>query len=460
MEEDEKEWGEELEVMEWERRRGGLAWEEGIGGSSSRDKDRADRATVEQVLDPATRMILFKMLSRGILLRVDGCVSTGKEANVYTGIAAAERPVAVKVFKTSILVFKDRERYVDGDFRFRKGYHKSNARKMVAVWAEKEFRNLARLRSVGVACPEPILLRSPVLVMSFVGRLGWPAPRLKDVSGLSITRLKHLYQEVVCAMRKMFRLANMVHGDLSEYNMLYWDGKVIIIDVSQSVELDHPQALAFLQRDCLNVNDFFIRRQVPVFPIMDMMDLITSGDPLPDDDDTIVSDLAAAYGDLRVEPLTAQYSQVPVVELENMRLVDYLTDREAARPSLPHSDASMVQAAGMASCFVKASSIEFSSEENASASDGDVMPRDDVDESNSDIYSDSDSDSDSDLDNPREGGSAVNAGGNADPLSKRERKEWKKKIKEANRERRRHKVPKKDKKRKEALARRRRHGKR
>ncbi len=52
--------------------------------------------------------------------------------------------LAIKVYKTSILVFKDRERYVSGDYRFRRGYSKSNPRKMVAMWSEKERRNLTR----------------------------------------------------------------------------------------------------------------------------------------------------------------------------------------------------------------------------------------------------------------------------------------------------------------------------
>lgn len=42
-------------------------------------KDKSDRATNEQVLDPRTRLILFKMIGRGLIHEVNGCVSTGKE---------------------------------------------------------------------------------------------------------------------------------------------------------------------------------------------------------------------------------------------------------------------------------------------------------------------------------------------------------------------------------------------
>jgi len=50
---------------------------------------------------------------------------------------------------------------------------------MVKLWAEKEFRNLTRLRKAGINCPEPILLRLHILIMEFLGVDGWPAPRLK-----------------------------------------------------------------------------------------------------------------------------------------------------------------------------------------------------------------------------------------------------------------------------------------
>ena len=54
-------------------------------------------------------------------------------------------------------------RYVSGDFRFRNGYCRSNPRKMVKMWAEKEMRNLARLHAAGIPCPKPLQLRMHVL---------------------------------------------------------------------------------------------------------------------------------------------------------------------------------------------------------------------------------------------------------------------------------------------------------
>ena len=146
------------------------------------DCGRDDRATSEQVLDPRTRLILFKLLNNGFLSAIDGCLSTGKEANVYYARGEQGQEYAVKIFKTSILVFKDRDRYVSGEYRFRNGYCKSNPRKMVKTWAEKEMRNLKRLVSANIPCPTPHLLKSHVLVMDFLGKDGWCAPRLKEAT--------------------------------------------------------------------------------------------------------------------------------------------------------------------------------------------------------------------------------------------------------------------------------------
>jgi RIO kinase 1 len=121
--------------------------------------DKQERATVEQVIDPKTRILLFKLINNGFISEIFGCMSTGKEANVYHASRTLPdteevQRLAIKIYKTSILVFKDRDRYVSGEYRFRHGYCKSNPRKMVKVWAEKEFRNLRRLGLAGIIfCP-------------------------------------------------------------------------------------------------------------------------------------------------------------------------------------------------------------------------------------------------------------------------------------------------------------------
>ncbi len=84
-------------------------------------------------------------------------------------------------------------------------------------------------------------------------------------------------------MRTMYQKCKLVHGDLSEYNMLYHEGKVWIIDVSQSVDLDHPHAFDFLREDCLHVNTFFERNGTKVIPQRELFDFIT--DPVLKDEE-------------------------------------------------------------------------------------------------------------------------------------------------------------------------------
>ncbi|KAJ2759483.1 Serine/threonine-protein kinase rio1 [Coemansia sp. BCRC 34490] len=239
----------------------------GVGGgrkssgvSTAQRKDKADRATTEQVLDPRTRIILFKLLNQGAIYEINGCISTGKEANVYHAVTENGEHRAIKIYKTSILVFKDRDRYVSGEYRFRHGYSRHNPRKMVRLWAEKEMRNLKRLYNSGIPSPNPLILRQHVLVMDFLGSSdGVAYPRLKDAT-ISASRFPKLYYQLVRDMRVLYNTCHLVHADLSEYNILYNNKKLYIIDVSQSVEHDHPYALDFLRHDCNNVNEFFRKR--------------------------------------------------------------------------------------------------------------------------------------------------------------------------------------------------------
>ncbi|KAI0850932.1 Serine/threonine-protein kinase Rio1 [Daldinia vernicosa] len=249
-----------------------------------REKDKADRATSDQVLDQRTRLILYQMINRGIVNEIHGAISTGKEANVYGAIAYPDingPPVhrAVKVYKTAILSFKDRERYITGEHRFKSGSNKGNSRKMVKLWAEKEYRNLQRIYSAAIPCPEPLQLKHHVLVMSFLGdQKGYAYPRLRDAN---IPRddadqlWRKLYVQLLSIMRRMYQVTRLVHADLSEYNILYNGGQLYIIDVSQSVEHDHPRSLEFLRMDIKNTGAFFRRQGIDTLSDRTIFDFIT-----------------------------------------------------------------------------------------------------------------------------------------------------------------------------------------
>lgn len=147
---------------------------------------------------------------------------------------------------------------------------------MVKVWAEKEMRNYKRLHDAGIPTPKPELLKNHVLVMEFLGSSGWPSPRIRDAR-LSDRRMREAYVQCALILRHMFLRANLVHGDFSEYNALWHEGRVYVIDVSQSVESDHPSALDFLRKDISNVNDFFKKSgKLQVMSTRQLFEFVTS----------------------------------------------------------------------------------------------------------------------------------------------------------------------------------------
>eukprot|EP00889_Picochlorum_renovo_P008821 jgi/Picre1/35851/NNA_003311.t1 len=219
-------------------------------------------------------MVLFKMLNRGVFSEINGCISTGKEANVYHATEDASGvELAIKVYKTAILVFKDRDRYVTGDSRFQR-FCKSNPRKMVKMWAEKEMRNLSRLQrwnTVSQAHPTTTSYSSHGVFgdwrngsASFEGRR---AASCKDEEGL---HRSHSYPVVIVpkvpiGARRFFRINLLVHND-----------EIHVIDVSQSVELDHPRAFDFLREDCKHSNDYFRRQGVATLTNKELFDFVVN----------------------------------------------------------------------------------------------------------------------------------------------------------------------------------------
>jgi len=238
--------------------------------------DKEERAVAEQAVDPKTRVLLFKLVNGGILDSINGVVSTGKEAVIMHadgGPGPDEGPeiplnvpkeCAVKVFKTTLNEFKTREKYIKDDYRFKDRFGKQNPRKIIHMWAEKELHNLMKMAKGGIRVPEVVVLKKHVLVMSFIGVDGQPAPKLKDaVSHMSKATVEAAYQQVVEMMVDLYNKCSLVHADLSEYNILWSDGECWFIDVSQSVEPIHSSGLNFLFRDATNISNFFSKWGVP-----------------------------------------------------------------------------------------------------------------------------------------------------------------------------------------------------
>eukprot|EP00474_Spongospora_subterranea_P010676 CRZ11134.1 hypothetical protein [Spongospora subterranea] len=254
------------------------------GGNMGLGITREDRATTDQCIDRRVRLILFRLLNNGTIQGIGGCISTGKEANVYAAVSPEQERLAVKIYKSAILVFKDRQKYVIGEHRMRGGtVRPGNNLNMVVQWAEKEMRNLLRLNKAGIPCPRPIVLRKNVLVMTLVGEGEDAAPRLKDAC-VTPTLAMTLYRRLIVIMHAIYHDCRLVHADLSEYNILVHDGEPYIIDVSQSVERDHPMAFDFLRIDCRNVTAFFKKKGVDCLSIRTLFEFVVDESLVSSDD--------------------------------------------------------------------------------------------------------------------------------------------------------------------------------
>lgn len=215
----------------------------------------ADQFKVEaSVFDDATFAALYKLVQDGHVSAIGGPISTGKEANVYEAVGPDETPVALKVYRISASDFRDMRDYLEGDPRF-DGIGNDKI-EVVLAWVSKEYANLRRALKAGVNVPEPIAVERNVLVMEYLQTDGERAKRLSE---LRVENPETAYGVISEYMRRLYA-AGLVHGDLSEYNIVAQDSHLYLLDLGQAVTKHHPQADEFLRRDCENITAFF-RRQ-------------------------------------------------------------------------------------------------------------------------------------------------------------------------------------------------------
>jgi RIO kinase 1 len=215
----------------------------------------ADQLKVEgSVFDEATLAAVYKLVQDGYIQAFGGPLSTGKEANVYEALGADGRDVAVKIYRISASDFRHMRDYLEGDPRF-SGIG-SDKRQVVVAWVRKEFANLQRAKEAGVRVPEPIAVERNVLVMELVGQ---PDDRGRRLAEVSVENPETAFGVVREYMRRLYAVG-LVHGDLSEYNLVVDEGELFVIDLGQAVTVHHPNADEFLRRDCANIVSFFTRQ--------------------------------------------------------------------------------------------------------------------------------------------------------------------------------------------------------
>jgi RIO kinase 1 len=232
------------------------------------------RKILDEVFDERTLKALHKLMNDGLLRILDFPVATGQEASVFCGGGPRADEYAVKVYRIGNATFNAIRAYIDADPRFRRVGR--DRRSVIFAWAQKEYKNLQRMRATGVAVPQPARAFENILVMEYLhtGDNHDPAPPLRQAHGWDADEV---FERVRADGRRIVKGARLVHGDLSEYNIVMAGTGPHIIDVGQAVVLDHPQAAEFLRRDAANVARFFKRAGVKDASADELFDHWTRG---------------------------------------------------------------------------------------------------------------------------------------------------------------------------------------
>jgi RIO kinase 1 len=238
-----------------------------------KEKRSEELEVFEEVFDRSTLMTIYDFLNKGTIDEIYGVVKAGKEARIYWGRDSDGEELAIKIYLTISSEFKKGMLpYIEGDPRF--AHVRRDSRSLVYAWARKEFKNLRCAHEAGVKVPKPIDVSKNVLVMEFIGKNGVSAPVMKEAPPKSPERV---YRQLLAYVKKMYHKAELVHADLSEYNVMMWKNKPVLFDVSQTVSLKHPMAHQFLRRDLENLYRYFKKLNVGVLSVDEMYRRVVGG---------------------------------------------------------------------------------------------------------------------------------------------------------------------------------------
>jgi len=207
---------------------------------------------------------LEHLLSEGVISEVAGRLKGGKEADVYA-VWFGGRLVAAKVYKDrSFRSFKNNAGYLEG-----RGVRSSRSQRAMdrktsfgqataeAAWKAAEADALYKLHAAEVRVPAPVLFLDGVLLMELVlDAAGDPAPRLIDTD-LTPAEARAAYHDMLTQLVRILS-CDLIHGDLSPYNVLWGVNGATIIDFPQIVSASHnSRSESFFVRDAKNILGFF-----------------------------------------------------------------------------------------------------------------------------------------------------------------------------------------------------------
>jgi len=200
-------------------------------------------------------------------------VKSGKEASVFLCRASEcyqNKLVCLKIYKDfSQRSFQRMETYQEARFDGLGGKSKRGIRyktawgrnKMEEVWISSEMNALAKLHQAGIKVPLPLEMSCNAILMEYIGDQHQIANQLKD-EPLFELKTKYLFKKIISYIQQMFNL-DIVHGDLSAFNILVWKNRPVIIDFPQFINpLNHSQGFDLLYRDVNNVCNFFEKKGI------------------------------------------------------------------------------------------------------------------------------------------------------------------------------------------------------
>lgn len=205
------------------------------------------------VFDNYTIRLLFKLSSEGHFENLVSPVSIGKEANVFTAKTLDNKVIVAKIYRLESCNFNKMYDYIKSDMRFEN--LKRQRRKVIFAWVMREYQNLMKAREAGVNVPRPLAIKQHILILEMIGDKT-PAPKLKDVDRVD---REILAERVILNMKKMYT-AGLVHGDLSEYNILVHNNTPYFIDFSQGTTKKDPNYAEYWERDLKNVSKFLTNK--------------------------------------------------------------------------------------------------------------------------------------------------------------------------------------------------------
>lgn len=220
----------------------------------ARKKSGEQFTTYQDVFDEHLLRTVFELSSKGYFEELKSPISVGKESNIFTAKTKDGNEIIVKIYRINTADFAKMYSYIRGDSRF-SGLNRQK-RKVIYAWAQREYRNLLVVRDIGIRAPKPIAVKDNLLLMEFIGKNNNPCPKLKDKLPENVDKFA---KQVIKQIELLYK-NNLVHGDLSEFNILNEDDKPVFIDFSHSVRLNYPGALDLLKRDVVNCSNFFNRK--------------------------------------------------------------------------------------------------------------------------------------------------------------------------------------------------------